>query len=538
MKKNILLLLFSVILNVAFSQSQTERKIITKPFTALVAGGASDISLIKGEEYLVVVDAPEHIQDKINVAVSGKTLTISYKNIKLKKNEDLKFYITVPFLNNINVSGASDLKSADVLTSDKLNLMATGAAAVDLDIDVNDLKVNVSGAAAVTLRGKVNNQTIIAGGAADYTAKELVSDTAVVTASGASTVYVNVLHKIDYSTSGAASVGFVGNPEMILRKGTSVNSKSYSSSGTSATTVYSSVNDYSDTVKVKIGSIDIEVVDEDTVTIRFGGHQLKVDENGNVKWEAVKKPKFNGHWGGVEMGINGYLTSDFNSKWGKEYDYLNLRYEKSWFVNLNVWEQNIPFNKNKTIGMITGVGMSWNNYKFSNDTYLVSDSATLKGYYMVPKSYYSPDSIYVNEPFLKKSKLTNMYINVPVLFEFQTKNPSRYKRFHVTVGGVIGVRVLTHTKVYFNRPNEQYKLQDPYTGNYLPQQYITPNNDRRNIVKEHDSFYQQPFKFDARVSVGYGWLNIFGTYTMNQMFQKEKGPKLYQWTLGLTLVGW
>ena len=58
------------------------------------------------------------------------------------------------------------------------------------------------------------------------------------------------------------------------------------------------------------------------------------------------------------------------------------------------------------------------------------------------------------------------------------------------------------------------------------------------IVKNHNSFYLQPFKFDATVRFGYGIINLFVNYQLNTMFQKDRGPELYAWTAGITLVGW
>jgi len=542
MKKIVTLFLCALLILPVLSQNVTKRKLLTEPFESIKAGGVSDIKLSKGDENIVIVEAPENIQDKIIIKVSNNKLIISYKNIKLKNNEQLTFYITAPKITDIDLSGAADFESLDVISTDNFSVKASGAADVDLSVDVKQLKANVSGAADVTLSGKTTIEDVDVSGAADYKAKDLVADTVKIVASGAASAFVNVLHSINYRATGASTVKFKGNPEMILKTDNSLNSQKIiinSSSNKSTAIINSSSQNYNDdTVKVKVGSIDVEVVDDDTVTIRLGGYQLKIDDNGNVKFETVKKPRFNGHWGGVEMGINGYLTDKFNTNWGKEYDYLNLRYEKSWFVNLNIWEQNIAFNKKKTIGMMTGVGMSWNNYRFSNSTYLSTENNEIEGYYMVSKAYYDPDSVYSNQDVVRKSKLTNMYITVPVLFEFQTDNPSRYKRFHFTLGGVFGFRVITHTKVYFNIPNEEYKLEDPVTGDYLPVSLRTPNVPKRNIVKEHQSFFQPPVKFDARVSIGYGWLNLFATYSINSMFQEGRGPKLHPWTIGMTLVGW
>ena len=139
---------------------------------------------------------------------------------------------------------------------------------------------------------------------------------------------------------------------------------------------------------------------------------------------------------------------------------------------------------------------------------------------------------------LRKTKLTAMYITVPLIFEMQTNQPRNIHRFHFAFGVVANIRVSTHTKVYFNEANREYQLYDLKTDAVMPTTYTTPNSNERNIVKNHNSFYLQPFKFDATVRFGYGIINLFATYSLNSMFQSGKGPELYPVTAGITLVGW
>ncbi len=526
MKKSILVIILLLASLFTIGQNTSvKRKVMLKPFTGIKVSGASDVTLIKGDDYIVVVEAPERVQDAIKVMVKGGTLVITYSNIKLKRHEDFQFYVTTPVLKRLHVSGAADVTSeGSVFEGENIKIVASGAADVDLNLDYKSVMANVSGAATVKLSGKAGMQQINASGAADYIAKDLVSDTSLIVASGASSVYVNVIHKIDYKTTGVADVKFKGDPEEWNLDTTKNGSHRVISSPNGGVAVTSPDN-YEDTTKVKVGSIDVEVVDGDTVTVRIGGHQLKVNDNGNVEWKRVEKPGFNGHWGGVELGINGYVTPNFNTNWGKEYDYLNLKYEHSVAVNLNLWEQNITFNKQRTVGMLTGLGMSWNNYFFSNNTKLMNGTSNVEGYYMEGVS-------------VRKTKLTNMYITVPVLFEFQTGSTNPMHRFHFSVGGVAGVRVTSHTKIYFNEADKEYRLTDPGTGIPGFQVYRTPDRESRNIVKNYSSFYQPPFKFDARVSIGYGWLNVFATYGINRFFQNGRGPELNPWTVGITIVGW
>jgi hypothetical protein len=266
-------------------------------------------------------------------------------------------------------------------------------------------------------------------------------------------------------------------------------------------------------------------VDGDTTKVTLGGHTLIVTDNGDVKWKRTKPLKFNGHWGGVDLGINGYFTSAFNTYFGKSYEYLNQQYEKSINVNLNLFEQNIAFNKAKTIGMVTGIGFSFNNYRFSNPTYLSPDSNELSGFYMRNVS-------------VRKTKLSLFYLSVPVLFEFQTNNSRRSRRFFISMGMIVNARLRTHTKIYFNEANKKYFLEDPATGVTLPGYYTTPNRSNRNIVKNTDSYNLQPFRFDATVRLGYGIVSLYATYALNNMFLKGQGPELNQWSAGISISGW
>ncbi len=140
---------------------------------------------------------------------------------------------------------------------------------------------------------------------------------------------------------------------------------------------------------------------------------------------------------------------------------------------------------------------------------------------------------------VRKTKLTAMYITIPFMYEIQTNNPSKYKRFHFGIGVLGSGRVRTHTKIYFNNANELYYLQDPGTSEiYTTESYDTPNASQRNIVKNYNSFHLQPFKFEGMVRIGFSVINLWAHVGLNQLFVKDRGPELYTWSAGITIVGW
>lgn len=491
-------------------------------FSAVEIGGAQDAVLMNGETFGVVVETNANIQDRVELTNNNGSLKFDIKNVD--RYDLFKLYITAPNFEKITVSGASDVKSDGILIGETLRVYASGASNITLSADYTTIESKASGSSDIILNGHANTHIINASGASDVKASELETETTVVNASGASTCFVNALSSLTYTVSGASDVKYINKPETLIIQ---------NSQGTEKVVVMndakwnSNVYNYHDTTKVNVGPINVEVYDGDTTIVTVGRHTLIVDEDGNVKYERNKRAKFNGNWGGVEIGINGYVTPEVNTNWGSANDYLNLRYEKSIAFNLNLYEQNFALNKAKNMGLITGIGMSWNNYRFNQQTFLDPDS---------------PDSIagyYIDGTSVRKTKLTVMYITVPLLYEIQTKNLNRFRKFHFTAGVLASARVRTHTKIYFNEANQEYSLQVPGTSNeYLPGTYITPNASQRNIVKNYNSFYLQPFKFDATVRVGYGIINLFATYSLNSFFQADRGPQLYAWTAGITLVGW
>jgi len=518
----LIILFFSIPI---FSQTRGTGEIIkqvrqTGTFDAVKISGAQSVVLMNGNQYSVVIETHENLLDHISVVIQNDMLWFEYKNIK--DYNKLKFYITAPEYKKVLVSGASDVISPDTLAGDYLRISASGASNVNLFVNYQSIKSSAAGASDITLAGTAIAHVVEAGGASNLIAKSLTTETTVLNAKGASTCFVEAKSSLTYKVSGASTVKYVGKPQTLIIQ----NNNASKNVVILNDTVRSSSYHYdADTTTVNLGAFDVEVIDGDTTKISVGRHTLIIDDDGNVKYERNKKKKFNGHWGGFELGINGYVTPNFNTDWGSEYDYLNLRYEKSIAVNLNIYEQNIAFNKDKNMGLVTGIGLAWNNYRFSAPTFLSPDSSEVYGFYMEGVS-------------VRKTKLTAMYITVPIMYEIQTKNPRRIKRFHFGVGVLISARISTHTKIYFNDANKEYKLYDPKTESYVPGIYITPNSNQRNIVKNFNSFYLQPVKFDAMVRIGYSIINIFGTYSINSLFQKNRGPDLYAWTIGITLLGW
>lgn len=464
-----------------------ERSITT--FSKLNVGGAFNVYLNQSDETSLVVEADENLMENIKTEVNGDELRISSKNIKNAKA--LNIYLSSPKIERLKISGAATLEGENTLTADDLEIIASGASEVELMLDVDELETRASGASSLTLSGSARYHEINASGASEVEAYDLVTNITDAKASGAAQLRINATKEVTSSKSGAGSISVTGNPERIIGS----RDDDFDKVRVYNTNVESWQR--GDTTIVEVGGIKVEVIDGDSTKVAVGNHSLVVDDDGRVKWKRSKKHKFKGHWAGFDLGVNGYVDKDFNIDVPDEYSYLDLKYEKSIDVNINFFEQNINLINNK-FGLVTGLGLRWNNYRFANNVILSPDSAGIYGYYDNTRDW-------------KKSKLVVNYLTLPLFFEYQTNRFSKKNSFHIAAGVIAGWRYATHTKqLYFDN------------GRQKP--------------KQRDDFHLRPFRYDATVRIGWGVINLYATYSMNELFKEGRGPELYPFAVGITFL--
>ncbi|MCX6247438.1 MAG: outer membrane beta-barrel protein [Bacteroidetes bacterium] len=271
----------------------------------------------------------------------------------------------------------------------------------------------------------------------------------------------------------------------------------------------------------KMNNVDVEHHGKDTtvIIIHRNGHD---HEMGHCPFWC-RKNKFNGHWAGIDLGWNGYVNSNFNTDFPANERYMDLNTARSMTVDINPFELNLNLAKNH-FGVTSGLGLTWNNYYFSNSTLLIHDSSKLVAYRMIDQNGTKAD--------MRTNKLTVMWLTLPVLFEYQTNSKMRWNSFHVTLGAIGGVRICSYTKQSFYPRNTTFYLQDDnaaIVGSVYADEHPT---------RTHNQYHLNPFKLDATFRIGWSFLNFYANYTITPMFEKNQGPELYPWAVGITLIGW
>lgn len=137
---------------------------------------------------------------------------------------------------------------------------------------------------------------------------------------------------------------------------------------------------------------------------------------------------------------------------------------------------------------------SWSNFMFEENILVRRDPASIQ-------------FVEAPEP-LKKSKLTVFALQLPVVPRLSLYSASGRKVFHIGLGGFVGYRLDSYTKI---------KRQD---------------NGRS---REHGNFYLKDLRYGLVGHLGIVKTNLFVKYDLNPVFQTGKGPDVRALSFGILL---
>jgi len=241
---------------------------------------------------------------------------------------------------------------------------------------------------------------------------------------------------------------------------------------------------------------------QDTAIVRMGKKDVKVIEhNGNTeivwgkgKHDKVDPDKFNGHWEGIEFGFNAFDKPNYSIYSPADKDFMSLNQGKSLEFDFNFYELNIGLCKNY-VGLVSGMGLSFNNYRFENP-------------YTLQKGQFVTEPVGLNPENLSKTKLAATYLKVPLLLEFQIPVNQNEGRLFLNAGLIGGVKIGSHTKVKYDNKKD----------------------------KDRNGFNLNSFKYEATARIGYKDICLFANYSLTPLFQAGKGPELTPFTIGISFL--
>ncbi len=191
---------------------KTEERTVS-PFKNVEASGAIKLVVSQGELKPVRLEGDENILPYIEVKQEGDRIEIRTKpGYNINPSGDLIVYITAPVYSSIEVSGASDIRGQNKISNpENLQLEASGAGDIEMDVDAPEITAKISGSGSVKLKGQTRDLDIELSGAGHAYCYDLLSENTKVDISGAGSAEVYSSVKLEAEVSGVGNVRYKGN---------------------------------------------------------------------------------------------------------------------------------------------------------------------------------------------------------------------------------------------------------------------------------------------------------------------------------------
>ncbi|MBL7932964.1 MAG: DUF2807 domain-containing protein [Bacteroidia bacterium] len=471
MKKNIVISFLVLITTLISCNAQQVQNREVKSFHKIQASGSVNIHFTQSDTASLTVKADKDEIENVETKFENGVLVISNKG---RFTDPVNIYVKNSLLSGIETSGAVDLKISRILKTDSLEINASGSSDIHAKVETRKIKCLQSGASDVSLDGTTDHLESNVSSAATLKSYNMVSKNADIITTGAATAKIYVTEKLVANASGASDIKIKGDPK-------EVNAESSTASSITKIKEVSSAQGKSnkDTTVYNWKHKKVLVVKKDN----DGDFNLNNDDNEGK------------HWRGFALGINGYLSPDGISL-PKSSEYMKLDYAHSFNLQFNFMERQFNLHKNY-IKLITGMGFDYHSYDLVHNTTLNPDSSFTYG--MIDST---------NTVGYKKNRFRMTYLQVPLLFEFNTRN-DHYNSYHLAIG-VVGQYILTSRT----------------------RQIISSDGAEYTKVRR-DSYNLSPFGLKAHLSFGYRDFQIWGEYSLTPLFQAGHGPELNPMAIGV-----
>lgn len=185
-------------------------------FSKLDVGGAFTVYLSQGDQEKVVVEAVADEIKKIVTEVVGGKLKIYTESNWGGNFHEMTIHLTFKNLEEIDFSGAVEVKSQQELGFEDLEMNVSGAAEIEMALKANKFDAEFSGASEVNFSGACKLGYLELSGASEFDAENLEFGDLSMDVSGASDAKVWATGLLNIDASGASSIRYKGSPKISI----------------------------------------------------------------------------------------------------------------------------------------------------------------------------------------------------------------------------------------------------------------------------------------------------------------------------------
>ncbi len=219
------------------SENQITQEMDFTDFSKVEISHVFQAKITRSDSFSVAITVDDNLLEYIVVRKSGNTLLIylkaGYAYISTAKTVE----ITMPKIDRLSLSGASQGEVSGFRSSDDLEIEASGASSLNIndlkagdtdfevsgashvtgDIEISEGSFKVSSASSIDLEGFASDISLEVSGASQADLADFSASSATVSISGASAVAVNVSDSVEGNVSGASRLTYLNDPALTIK---------------------------------------------------------------------------------------------------------------------------------------------------------------------------------------------------------------------------------------------------------------------------------------------------------------------------------
>ncbi len=174
---------------------------------------AADVYLTQGDVQKVEVEAPQNVIHELDLDIRNDTWEIEFDEC-VKNYEDMKIYITIPEIKELNISGSGTVYGENDFNIEDLKIRISGSGDIDIFAEMKDLDAKITGSGKVKLGGTGDKLELNISGSGDYRLFDMIAEDVEVKVSGSGDTEVTANDELDVDISGSGDVYYKGEPEL------------------------------------------------------------------------------------------------------------------------------------------------------------------------------------------------------------------------------------------------------------------------------------------------------------------------------------
>ena len=190
------------------------QELLINEFKSVKLKSSSNVFITQGSPFKVMVKGQSNIIANIETDIQDDRWEIEFEDC-MRDYTKLNFYITMPEIQKLKVSGSGNMKGMNEFDVAEIELEVDGSGNIDVDIsDATKVIADISGSGEIELAGISDIIDIEIGGSGDVSAFNLETNIAYVKINGSGDVEVFVNDELTGKINGSGDIYYKGNPNI------------------------------------------------------------------------------------------------------------------------------------------------------------------------------------------------------------------------------------------------------------------------------------------------------------------------------------